>query len=52
VHQYHFEVTGTMDGHGKHFRDTCNEISEKLFVPEDEWVDDETLTPSPKLEPV
>ena len=34
VHQYHQEVTGYTEesykGHGTHFRDTCNEIGEKL----------------------
>jgi len=44
VHQYHFEITATPElkqgGHGKAFRDTCNRISEELFVPEDQWSDD------------
>jgi hypothetical protein len=34
IHQYHQEVTGHTEdsykGHGTHFRDTCNEIGEKL----------------------
>ena len=44
VHQYHFEITGTHElkqgGHGKKFRDTCNQISEALFIPESQWIDD------------
>lgn len=37
IHQYHHEITGHTEnsykGHGPHFRNVCNEISEKLGLP-------------------